>query len=125
MFGREAVRSTGELPRLTSGRAEETYASAEAANGMDLVDGTGAAAGALGRVAAHHASGAPTATATISASHLHGGRRAADGTRPGGNSDGPEGPAALFRRMPKLRGAFAGSRPRVFSDSGFGIISAG
>jgi hypothetical protein len=71
IFGREAVRSTAELPRLTAGRAEETYASAEAENGMDMVDGRRAAGGAAGRVVAHQASGTATATATASASHLH------------------------------------------------------
>jgi hypothetical protein len=71
IFGREAVRSTAELPRLTAGRAEDTYASAEAGNGMELVDGTGAGSGGLGLVAAHQANGAATATATASASHLH------------------------------------------------------
>jgi len=71
IFGREAVRSTAELPRLTAGRAEETYASAEGGIGMERVAGTGADSGGLGLVAAHQASGTATPTATASASHLH------------------------------------------------------
>ena len=114
IFGREAVRSTGELPRLTAGRAEDTYASAEAGNGMELVDGTGAAAGGLGLVAAHHASGPATATATASASHLHQERRRTGGTRLPAGPAWPECPAAFFRPVPKLRGTLAGNLPCFF-----------
>ena len=92
---------------------------------MDVVGGTRAAVGALGRVAAHHASGAATATATISASHLHRERRAAGRTRPRVGLDWPDCRIAFFRRVPSARGIFAGNRPRGFSDSEFDIISAG
>jgi hypothetical protein len=92
---------------------------------MALVDGTGAAAGGLGLVAAHHASGAATATAAASASHLHRERRRTGGTRLAAGPAWPEGPAAFLRRVPNLRGTLAGNLPRVFSDSGLDIISAG
>ncbi len=94
---------------------------------MELVDGTGAASGGLGLVAAHHASGVATATATatVGASHLHRERRRTGGTRLPAGPDWPECPAAFFRRVPKLRGILTGNLPCALSDSEFDIISAG
>src|SRR5258708_32450018 len=96
IFGREAVRSTAELPRLTAGRAEDTYASAEAGNGKEVGDGTGAGSGGLGLGAGHQTDGGPTATATATAHQLPPERPAARRAAPDGAPGWPGLPGAFF-----------------------------